>query len=122
VSKRVMEQLHDRGPTVYAVVLALIIVATVFIVLRVISKLGITRRATADDFVAIVAWALDVGLSIMILVGTKVGLGAPDSGEFAFGDWNVGGLTVQKYLYGGNCRSNAASTPSLCSTTRLCRP
>jgi hypothetical protein len=56
-----MEQLNNRGPTVYAVVLALIIVATVFIVLRVISKLGITRRATADDFVAIVAWVLTLG-------------------------------------------------------------
>jgi hypothetical protein len=117
-----MEQLHDRGPTVYAVVLALIIVATVFIVLRVISKLGITRRATAHDFVAIVAWALDVGLSITIMVGTQVGLGAPYSGEFAFGAWDVGRLTVQKYLYGGSCRSNAASTPSLCSSTWRWRP
>ena len=66
--------------SVSAVVLALIIVTTVFTVLRIISKLGITRKATADDFVAIVAWALDVGLSVTIMVGTKFGLGAPDSG------------------------------------------
>ena len=76
-----MDQLHDRGPTVYAVVLALVIVTTVFTVLRVMSKLGITRKATADDLVAVVAWALYIGLSVTILVGTRFGLGAPDSGE-----------------------------------------
>jgi hypothetical protein len=73
--------LNDRGPTVFAVTLAIIIVATVFLVLRLVSKWGVTRKANADDYVVIVGWVFAVGLSVSIMIGTHVGLGAPDSGE-----------------------------------------
>jgi hypothetical protein len=76
-----MEVVNNRGPTVFVVTLVLIILATVFIVLRLISKWGVTRKATSDDFVAIVAWLFAIGLSVSIMIGTQVGLGAPDSGE-----------------------------------------
>ena len=61
--------------------LAIIIVATVFLVLRLVSKWGVTRKANADDYVVIVGWIFAVGLSVSIMIGTHVGLGAPDSGE-----------------------------------------
>jgi hypothetical protein len=76
-----MEILNNRGQTVFVVTLVLIILATVFMVLRLISKWGVTRKKTADDFVAIIAWIFAIGLSVSTMIGTQVGLGAPDSGE-----------------------------------------
>jgi hypothetical protein len=76
-----MEHLNDRGPAVFVVTLVLIVFATVFTVLRLISKWGVTRKATSDDFVAIMAWVFAVALSVSIMIGTRVGLGKPDSGE-----------------------------------------
>ncbi|GFZ48049.1 hypothetical protein JCM24511_05797 [Saitozyma sp. JCM 24511] len=71
--------LADRGPTVFVVTLAIIIVATVFLVLRLVSKWGVTRKANADDYAVIIGWVFAVGLSVSIMIGTHVGLGAPDS-------------------------------------------
>jgi hypothetical protein len=77
-----MEILNDRGTTVFVVTLVLIVLATVFTILRLISKWGVTRKATSDDFVALIAWAFAVGLSVSIMIGTQVGLGEPDSGAW----------------------------------------
>lgn len=76
-----MEVLNNRGPVVFVVTLVLIIFATVFTVLRLMSKWAVTRNATSDDFVAIVAWVFAVGVAVSIMIGTQVRLGAPDSGE-----------------------------------------
>jgi hypothetical protein len=76
-----MQVLSDRGPTVFGVTLAFISSATGFVVLRMISKWGITRKVNADDFAIIIGWVFAVGLSVCIMIGTQVGLGAPDAGE-----------------------------------------
>jgi hypothetical protein len=76
-----MQVLNDRGPTVFIVTLVIISVATLFVVLRLISKWGVTRKSNADDYVIIVGWVFAVGLSVSIMIGTRLGLGAPDSGE-----------------------------------------
>lgn len=76
-----MEITHDRSSTVFVVTLVIIIVATVLLVLRLISKWGVTRKTNADDYVIILAWVFAVGLSVAIMIGTQVGLGAPDSRE-----------------------------------------
>jgi hypothetical protein len=81
VQRTGMEVLNNRGPTVFVVTLVIITVATVFVVLRLISKWGVTRKANADDYVIILGWVFAVGLSVSIMIGTRVGLGAPDSGE-----------------------------------------
>jgi hypothetical protein len=77
-----MEILNDRGPAVFVVTLVLVVLATVFTILRLISKWGVTRKATSDDFVALTAWVFAVALSVSILIGTQVGLGEPDSGAW----------------------------------------
>ena len=51
---------QDRGPTVLVVVIALLSVSTVFIILRLISRYGIVRRASNDDRAIIVAWVRDL--------------------------------------------------------------
>jgi cation transport ATPase len=76
-----METLHDRSSTVFVVTLVIVTVATVSLVLRLISKWGVTRKTNADDYVIIVAWVFAVGLSVAIMIGTQVGLGAPDTSE-----------------------------------------
>lgn len=48
--------MQDRGPTVLAVVIALLCLSTVFIVLRLISRFGIVKRVSNDDYAIIVAW------------------------------------------------------------------
>ncbi|RSH95780.1 hypothetical protein EHS25_000872 [Saitozyma podzolica] len=60
-----MEVLNNRGTNVFVVTLVLIILATIFIVLRLISKWGLTRKATSDDFVAIISWLFAIGLLIL---------------------------------------------------------
>ena len=48
--------MQDRGPTVLAVVIALFCVSTVFIVIRLISRIGVVKRVSNDDYAIIIAW------------------------------------------------------------------
>ena len=47
---------QNRGPTVLAVVIALLALSTVFIVLRLISRLGVVKRVGKDDYAIVLAW------------------------------------------------------------------
>jgi hypothetical protein len=51
-----MVHVADRGPTVFVVSLVTVTLATVFTLLRFISKWGITKKSNADDYLVIVAW------------------------------------------------------------------
>ncbi len=48
--------MQDRGPTVLAVVIALLCVSTGFIVLRLISRIGVVKRVSNDDYAIVIAW------------------------------------------------------------------
>ena len=52
--------MQDRGPTVLAVVIALLCVSTAFIVLRLISRMGVVKRVSKDDYAIIVAWVSNI--------------------------------------------------------------
>ena len=86
--------MQDRGPTVLAVVIALLCVSTAFIVIRLISRVGVVKRVSSDDYAIIIAWVshipvrlhqtmlvvntwqlLAFGFSFSICYGTRVGLG-----------------------------------------------
>lgn len=47
---------HDRGPTVFTVALIMIALATVFTILRLVSKWGITKKSNPDDWLVLVGW------------------------------------------------------------------
>lgn len=47
---------QDRGPTVLAVVIALLCISTAFIVLRLISRIGVVKRVSTDDYAILIAW------------------------------------------------------------------
>ena len=86
--------LQDRGPTVLAVVIALLCVSTAFIVIRLISRIGVVKRVSNDDYAIVIAWVSHIpirlprtlpvvntwqfvafGFSFSICHGTSVGLG-----------------------------------------------
>ena len=86
--------MQDRGPTVLAVVIALLCVSTASIVVRLISRIGVVKRVSNDDYAIIIAWVSHVpiplyhtlsvvntwqlvafGFSFSICYGTTVGLG-----------------------------------------------
>ena len=59
---------QNRGPTVLAVVIVFLALSTVFIALRLVSRLGVVKRVGSDDYAIIFAW---VGL-MFIQVGVGV--------------------------------------------------
>ncbi|KAL9063663.1 MAG: hypothetical protein Q9161_009341 [Pseudevernia consocians] len=69
------QAMQDRGPTVLAVVIALLCVSTGFIVLRLISRMGVVKRVSNDDYAIVIAWLVAFGFSFSICYGTSVGLG-----------------------------------------------
>ncbi|KAK0635839.1 major facilitator superfamily domain-containing protein [Bombardia bombarda] len=69
----------DRGPAVFAVATATLIIATVFVAARMVSRLGIVRRIGWDDYTIVLAWLIALFLCLAINFGTKRGLGRHDA-------------------------------------------
>lgn len=72
------EDVPDRGPAVFAVTLATLVVGTFFFIARLICRSLIVRRVSWDDYCIILAWFLAVGLTVTIDIGTRYGLGRFD--------------------------------------------
>lgn len=68
----------DRGPAVFAVTTATLVLATIFVAGRLVSRIGIVRHVSWDDYIIVLAWFFAVGLSITIDIGTRKGLGRHD--------------------------------------------
>ena len=87
--------MQDRGPTVLAVTIAFLCLSTAFILLRLISRAGVVKRVSHDDYAILIAWVSDIatspfttanssqlvafGFSFSICYGTSVGLGRHDA-------------------------------------------
>lgn len=79
-----LEVLHaagvpDRGPAVFAVATATLVLASVFVGGRMFSRIRIVRHVSADDYIAVVAWVIAVFLTMTIDMGVKRGLGRHDA-------------------------------------------
>lgn len=68
----------SRGESVFIVTLTTIVLTTVFVVGRLLSRFAIVRNHTWDDWFIILAWLIAFGLSFTICFGTKRGLGSRD--------------------------------------------
>ena len=68
----------SRGDSIFTVTLTTIILTTVFVVGRLISRFALVRSRTWDDWFIIVAWLIAFGLSFAICFGTRRGLGSRD--------------------------------------------
>jgi hypothetical protein len=51
---------HSRGPAVLIVTVIMMVLATIFVVLRMISRFGIVKRITLDDYFMMLAWVREV--------------------------------------------------------------
>jgi fucose permease len=69
----------NRGPAVFAVTTATLVLASVFVGARMICRFFIVRRVTWDDRIMILAWLLAFFLSFSICFGATVGLGKHDA-------------------------------------------
>lgn len=73
------DPIPDRGPAVFAVTTGTLVLATLFVISRLICRIGIVKRISWDDYFIIVAWFLAFGLSTTIDIGTSKGLGRHDA-------------------------------------------
>jgi len=67
-------------------------VATIFVILRFISRLSIAHHVASDDWLIVVAWAVALGLNILCWVALSEGFGSAR----AIGD-NVEQLTGELF-------------------------
>lgn len=58
-----VENIQNRGPVVLAVTTALLVASTIFIVLRLVSRVGVVRKVSRDDYFIVVAWVSNHGRS-----------------------------------------------------------
>ncbi|KAK0739922.1 major facilitator superfamily domain-containing protein [Apiosordaria backusii] len=86
----------DRGPAVLAVTAATLILASVFVAARMVSRIGIVRRFGADDYIMVLAWLITLFLSLSIIFGTKKGLGRHGKN---IEDWELPGLRMCEYVF-----------------------
>lgn len=69
------EGIANRGPVVLGVTVAMITTATIFVLLRLISRAFIVRKLALDDCFMMLAWLFAFGLSFSTAYGTAFGLG-----------------------------------------------
>ncbi|KAK1760623.1 major facilitator superfamily domain-containing protein [Echria macrotheca] len=68
----------DRGPAVFAVTTATLVLASIFVAARLVSRIGIVRSVSWDDYIIVLAWLISFFLCLTIDFGTKRGLGRHD--------------------------------------------
>lgn len=76
----------DRGPLVFAVTTATLVLATAFVAARLVCRCFIVRRVTWDDWIIFFAWLVAFFISFTIDFGVNKGLGRHD-GNIADHDW-----------------------------------
>lgn len=57
----------NRGPAVLAVTIALLVLSTIFIVLRLISRIGFVKKISKDDYFIMLAWVCQIRCSMAVV-------------------------------------------------------
>ena len=73
------DNLQGRGETVLAVTLVFLLLCTIFVWLRMISRVWIVKKIAVDDYFIATAWVIAVGFSAAICYGCFWGLGRHES-------------------------------------------
>ena len=47
---------EDRGPVVLTITITFLVASTAFTIVRFVSRIGVVRRVTPDDYFIAVAW------------------------------------------------------------------
>lgn len=66
---------ETRAPATLGVTVVMLILATIFVFFRFVTRIWIVRKLYLDDWFILGAWALALGFSVSICAGTAVGLG-----------------------------------------------
>ncbi|OBT70798.1 hypothetical protein VF21_10385 [Pseudogymnoascus sp. 05NY08] len=72
-------ELSDRSTTVLVATIVTLCIATVFVFGRLISRAGIVKHMTFDDYLIIIGWILSFAVSFVVTFATTKGLGKPDA-------------------------------------------
>ncbi|KAH8645570.1 hypothetical protein BGZ60DRAFT_257601 [Tricladium varicosporioides] len=89
-------QENSRSGTIVAAAISVVALSFFAVLLRLISRLALIRRATLDDFFIVVAWLIALAMSIAICLGTHYGLGKHD--QYIRLDWR-GTLNRLQYAF-----------------------
>jgi fucose permease len=66
---------QSRAPATLAVTIATLVVCTIFVFFRFLTRTWIVRKIQFDDWFILAAWLVAVGFSVSICIGTAYGLG-----------------------------------------------
>ncbi|KFY79883.1 hypothetical protein V499_01188 [Pseudogymnoascus sp. VKM F-103] len=78
-SQMIPAKFPSRGLAVEVVALTTLGVATLFVVARLVTRLGLAKKSTWDDLVIVVGWILALGVTLSIVFGVANGLGRHDA-------------------------------------------
>lgn len=81
-------EFDDRGPSVFAVTTATLVLCSTFVAARLYTRIAIVRQCTCDDWFILLAWAFAFAVSLTIDLGTKNGLGRHDV-DIAADQWDT---------------------------------
>jgi hypothetical protein len=87
---------NTRGPVTLAVTITMLVLATLFVFFRFVTRIWIVRKVYLEDWFILAAWALAVGFSASICAGTAVGLGLH---EVDIADADHGHLRKAEYAF-----------------------
>ncbi|KAM0715452.1 hypothetical protein Q7P37_008950 [Cladosporium fusiforme] len=97
------DDLQGRSAPVMAVSIALLVIATVFVFFRMLSRAAIVKKVATDDYSMVIAWIIAVGMTMSVIWGTRYGLGRHQ--ENIPPDWLP---TLKKYNYAFSVLYNPA--------------
>jgi hypothetical protein len=97
---------YNYGPIISTVITVTYVIATVFVVLRLISRSRITRHVAIDDWLCIASWVLATALSSVGWLGMSMGWGSSTAGSDTGAV--LAGLHAFTIIYVGN-NSNVAT-------------
>jgi fucose permease len=66
---------QSRAPATLSVTIATLVVCTIFVFFRFLTRTWIVRKIQIDDWFILAAWLVAVGFSVSICIGTAYGLG-----------------------------------------------
>ncbi|EED23683.1 MFS monosaccharide transporter, putative [Talaromyces stipitatus ATCC 10500] len=65
----------DREAPTLVVTIVFFVLASVFVALRFVSRLGVVRKVVSHDYLILLAWVIDFGFVFAVCYGTTKGLG-----------------------------------------------
>lgn len=88
------DDLRGRSTAVLAVTITMVVLCSVFVFFRMLSRAAIVKKISPDDYFMVAAWILALGLSSAICYGASHGLGRHEVNIPA--DWQPG---LRKSIY-----------------------